>query len=120
MTRPKHNLLTNGEMAQAFGGYDFQTNKMRNVCKAQAASTLKAVGRWLESRLVFPYPLPERSDVPVHFSITLGDILRLRDEGRMPEEELHPSLEELKGLQKRALEKVHGRIIGQEKLCLSK
>lgn len=34
-------ILTNKEMASAFGGYDFRTSDMRKVCQAQRELTLK-------------------------------------------------------------------------------
>ena len=34
--------ITNEQMAQAFGGYDFATNDMRNVCKAEQINMRRA------------------------------------------------------------------------------
>jgi len=41
-------LLTNKQMAQAFGGYDYAIRDMREVCKTQRQLTLKEVGEWIE------------------------------------------------------------------------
>ena len=41
-------LLTNKEMAEAFGGYDFRTDDMRAVCLAQ----VKAVCEMIEKSLL--------------------------------------------------------------------
>ena len=46
--------LSNKEMAQAFGGYDFKISDMRNVCKSQRELTLKQVKKWLESLPIEP------------------------------------------------------------------
>lgn len=48
-------LLTNTQMAETKGSiagypaYDFRTDEMREVCKAQDAKTLRAVRRWLQA-----------------------------------------------------------------------
>ena len=47
MTKRKY--LTNDEMGKAFGGYDFRTQDMKAVCKAQRELTLKEIRCWLNS-----------------------------------------------------------------------
>ena len=52
----KYKLLTNKQMAEAFGGYDFRTPDMKQVCKAQAklsfkqgeAEGIRKVVEWVE------------------------------------------------------------------------
>ena len=38
-------LLTNKEMAEAFGGYDFRTDDMRAVCLAQVKAVREEIGK---------------------------------------------------------------------------
>ena len=52
------------------------------VIDATHRATLKEVGKWLEGRLI--KPLPETLLEPASFSITLRDILQLRDSGLLP------------------------------------
>ena len=41
--------LNNDEMTRAFGDFNFITNDMLGVCKAQRQLTLKEVKKWLKS-----------------------------------------------------------------------
>jgi len=50
----KGKYLTNDEMAKAFGGYNFQTNDMKNVCKAQRQQTIQEVKKWIEQLPIDP------------------------------------------------------------------
>jgi hypothetical protein len=71
----KPRILTNNQMAEVFGGYDFRTDDMRRVCYAQDAisfkagreSMLKEVKEWMDENC-----LGCRSNTPCNTDEYLG------------------------------------------------
>lgn len=76
-------ILTNNEMAKAFGGYDFMTPDMRAVCKAQDRHTLQAVGKWLRQHGKFILVGGEMISLQVNDD-TLAILYQFLKKGEMP------------------------------------
>ncbi len=51
-------ILTNKEMAEAFGGYDFRTPDMRKVCQVQRELTLKEINSKMHLEQCDPGVMP--------------------------------------------------------------